>query len=50
MLYLSSCIILDFFYFVFARATLIIMPPPHRVEGLSDAFVWRLSVCHVHLA
>ena len=28
----------------------VIMPPPHSVEALSDAFVWRLSVCHVHRA
>ena len=25
----------------------IIMPPPHRAEALSDAFVWRLSVWHL---
>jgi len=26
------------------------MPPPHTAEALSDAFVWRLSVCRIHWA
>ena len=38
---------INFKHFLLVSRLSVIMPPPHRVEALSDTFVWRLSVAYI---